>query len=115
MDRHASRFTQRHQAGHNGVGIAIFLGENFAVIIRRNAAHIVMHGRQNRDRLLRHIDACKDARAFRNAGQTLMQNLRIEMIKMEIDVILVLAHTATFANFDGHGARDNVTRSKILG
>ncbi len=44
-----------------------------------------------------------------------MQNSRIEMVKMQIDVVLVLANAATSADFHGHAARDNVTRSKILG
>ena len=52
---------------------------------------------------------------FGNAGQTLVQNFRIEMIEMQIDVILVRADAAAFADFDGHGAGDDVARGKVLG
>ncbi|MGY3405715.1 hypothetical protein ACVWZV_001828 [Bradyrhizobium sp. GM5.1] len=34
---------------------------------------------------------------------------------MKEDVVLLLADTATFANLDGHRARDDVTRGQILG
>ena len=73
-----------------------------------------MHGRQHGDRLLRHIDAREDARALGDAGQTLVQDLRIEMIEVEIDVILVLADAAAFQDLDGHGARDDVAGGEVL-
>ena len=115
MDRHASCFAKRHQTRHDAIGIAVLLGQNFAVIIGRNAAHIVMDSRNHGDRFLRHIDAGKDARAFRNAGESLVQHLRIEMVEMQEYVILVLADATTFANFDRHGARNDIARGKVLG
>ena len=37
-----------------------------------------------------------------------MQDRRIEMIEMQIEMVAFLADTAAFADFDGHRARDNV-------
>ena len=45
MHRDAGRFAERHQAGHDGVGIAVLLGQRLAVIVRGDAAHVVVHGR----------------------------------------------------------------------
>ena len=64
MHRDAGRFAHRHQAMHDGVGIAAGQGQRFAGIGAGNAAHVVMHRRQHRDRLLGHVDAGEDARAF---------------------------------------------------
>ena len=52
---------------------------------------------------------------FGNARQPLVQHLGIEMVEMQVDVILVLADAAAFADFDRHGARDHVARGEILG
>ena len=40
----------RHQARHDGIGIAAHR-QRLAVIVRGDAAHVVVHGRQHRDRL----------------------------------------------------------------
>ena len=59
--RDASRLADRHQAGHDHVGIAVGLHEHLAVIVRGDAAHVVMHRRQHRDRLFGEVDAGEDA------------------------------------------------------
>ena len=51
VHRDAGRLAERHQAGHDVVGIAVLLGQRLAVIVRGDAAHVVVHGRQHRDRL----------------------------------------------------------------
>ena len=57
VHRNARRLADGHQARHDVVGVAVLLGQNLAVIVRRNAAHVVMDGRQHRDRLTAQIDA----------------------------------------------------------
>ena len=115
VHRNAGRFAERHQARHDRVGIAVGLGQHFAVIVRRDAAHVVVDGRQYRDRLLGHVDAGEDARALGDAGQALVQHLRVEMVEVQVDVVLVLADAAAFADLDRHGAADDVARGEVLG
>ncbi len=115
VHRNAGGFTDRHQARHDMIRIAVFLGQNLAVIVRRDAAHVVMHGRKHRDRLTAQIDAREDLGAFGDARQALGQNLRIEVIKVQEDVIGFRAVATAFANFDRHRARDDVARCEILG
>ena len=64
MHDDAGRFAHRHQAMHHRIGIAVRQRQRVAGIGARNAAHIVMHRRQHRDRLLGDIHAGEDARAF---------------------------------------------------
>ena len=53
----ARRLADRHQARDDRVGIAVLERQNLAEIVRGDAAHVVVHGRQHRDRLAAHIDA----------------------------------------------------------
>ncbi len=114
MHRHAGRFANGHQARHDRVRIAARLGQHFAMIVRGDAAHVVVDGRQHRDRFLREVDAGKDLCAFRNAGQALVQDFRIEVVEVQVDMVLVRAHATAFADFHRHRAADNVTRGKVL-
>ncbi len=59
-----------------------------------------MHGRQHRDRLLGDVDAGENARALGNAGQALVQHLRVEMLQVQVDVVLQLADAAPLADLD---------------
>ena len=97
------------------IGIAVLLAQRLAVIIGGDAAHIVVHRRQDRHRLAGEIDAGEDAGGFGDAGQALGQDFRIEMVEVEENVILLRPDAAALADFDGHGAGDHVTRGEIFG
>src|SRR5208282_3333233 len=60
-------------------------------------------------------DAGENARAVGNAGQALVQHLRIEMVEVQEDVILELADAAAFPYLHGHRAADDVARGEVLG
>ena len=57
------------------VGITLLGGQNLAPEVRRDAAHVVVDGRDDRDRLLGHVDAGEDLGRFRDAGQALGEDL----------------------------------------
>ncbi len=61
---HAGRFPERHQTGHHEIVVAALLGQCLAMIVRGNTAHIVMHGRNDRDRIGCDVDPGEDARGF---------------------------------------------------
>jgi hypothetical protein len=72
-------------------------------------------GRQDRDRFLGNVNARENSRSFRDTGKTLMENIRRKMAELEVDVIFLGTDTTTLTDFDGHRARNDITRSKILG
>ena len=115
MHRHARRFAHRHQSGDHSVGTAVLQRDDFAVIVRRDAAHVVVHRRQYRNRLTGHIHACEDLRRLGNAGKLLVDGVRAEMFQVQEDVILVLTDAATFANLDGHCAAHDIARGEVFG
>src|SRR5690606_35182870 len=90
------------------------LAYDFAVVVGRNAAHVVVDGRDHRDRLLVHVDAGEDAGALGNARQLLVDHARAQVGQVEQDVVLVLADAAAFADLDGHRTRHHVARGQVL-
>src|SRR5690606_39833250 len=72
-------------------------------------------GRDDRDRLLLHVHAGEDARAFGDARQLLVDVGGIQVGQVQVDVVLVLAHAAALADLDGHRAADHVTAGQVLG
>ena len=114
MHGHTGRFTNRHQAGHDTVRVAILLGQHFAVEIGRDAAHIVVHGRQNRNRGLVDINPREHARGFRDARQAFGEDIRAKVLKMQEDVILVRADAASLADFHRHRTGDEIARGEIF-
>ena len=57
VHRHAGRLADRHQPGHDRVRDCRCRAHHFAAVVGRNAAHVVVDGRQNRDRLLGDVDS----------------------------------------------------------
>src|SRR4029077_18033056 len=86
--RDAGRLADRHQPGDDSVRIAGGRPDHLAAVIGRGAAHVVMHGRRDRDWLARDIDAGEDLRGLGYTGQTLVQHRRVEMFEMQEDVVL---------------------------
>ncbi len=108
VHRNAGRLADREQARNDRVRVAVLQRVDLAVIVRRDAAHVVVDRRQHRDRLAAQVDAGEDLGAFRDAGEALVQDLGIEMVEVQVDVVLVRPHAAPFADLDRHGARDDV-------
>ncbi len=44
-----------------------------------------------------------------------MQDLGVEVVKVQVDMVTFLADAAPFADFHRHRARDHITRCKVLG
>ena len=64
MHRGTTRFAHGHQARHDGGRIVRGRVEDFTPVVRRDTAHVVMHRRKNRDRLLGDVDTGEDACAL---------------------------------------------------
>ena len=108
MYRGTARFTHRHQARNNCVRVFRCWVQDFAPIIGWNTAHIVMHGWQNRDWFLGQIAARDNACALRDAGQAQGQCLRRKVVKVEVNMVSVLAHTTALTDFHGHATADHI-------
>src|ERR1700746_2859416 len=115
MYRDAGRLPERHQTWHHELVVAVLLAQGFTMMVGGDAAHVVMHGRNNRDRIGGDVDAGENAGGFGNTGQPLVQYFWIKMVEGQIDMVLEFADATPLANLDGHRARNDVARGEILG
>jgi len=83
MHRSASALARRIKAIDPLFRIARAGRDDFAFVIGRNPAHLVVAGRHNRNRLLDRINAGELDRDFANTGQAMVDDFRPEVIELE--------------------------------
>ena len=115
MHGDAGGLAHGHQARHDRVRVAVAQRDDLAVHVARDSAHVVVHGRQHRDRFAGDVDAGEDARGLGDARQALVDHGGAEVLEVQVDVVLVRAHAPAFADLDGHRAAHDVARREVLG
>ena len=83
-------------------GVAVLKRQHLTVIIRWDAAHVVVNRRNDGERLTPQINASENLRTFGDARQALGQDLGIQVIEMEVDVGTLGTDTTAFTDLDGH-------------
>ena len=84
------------------IRIAFPQSDNFTAIVGRNAPHVVVNGRDNRNGCFGYIDTGEHLGAFRNAGQSLVDHFRPQVHQVEVDMITLIPETTTFVDFLCH-------------
>ncbi len=87
MHGYAGGFAYSHQAFDDRLRIIALLRNNLAIKVGRNSAHVVMNRWQNRNGFLRHIASGEDSRRLSNTRETFFNDLRSEVLKMQMNVI----------------------------
>ena len=80
----------------------------------RNAAHLVVDRRHDRDRLLDRVDVGELERDLADRRQPLVDHLGPEMVELQQHVVLVRAAAAAFLDLLVHRAADDVARREVL-
>ena len=106
VHRHAGRLADGHQTRHDRVRIAVLQLHHFAVIVRGDAAHVVVDRRQHRNRLPGDVDAGEDPRSSRRCRAAFRGCPSDRDAQVQVDVVVVAAHAAAFADLDRHRAAD---------
>ena len=115
VDGDTGGLTTGEETGDDLVVALSILSNDLTGVLGGDTTHVVVDGGQNGDGLLADIDTGEDGSGLGDTGQTLVEDLGGQVRKLEVDVVLVGTNTTTLADLHGHGTRDNVTRSKILG
>ncbi|CAD6563468.1 hypothetical protein LMG24235_08715 [Paraburkholderia sabiae] len=113
VHRHARAFAHRVETVDR-VFVALRGAHDLTVDVRRNAAHLVVDGRHDGDRLLDAVDVRELQRDFADRRQTLHDRLGADVRQVEQHVVLVRTDAAAFLDFLVHRARDEVARRQIL-
>ena len=114
VDRYAGRLTDGHQPGHDAFRVAILERHDFTGVNRRYAAHVVVNGRQYRDRVLGNVDTGKDLRRLGDTRQALVDDIATQVFQVQENMVGFLADTATLADLDSHRAADHVAGREVL-
>jgi hypothetical protein len=80
----------------------------------RDATHLIVTGRHDRQRLFQAIDTSELQADFMDTRQALHDGGRVEMGDVQQDIVLIDTATATFLDFSSHGAGNHITRSQVL-
>src|SRR5262249_12111893 len=94
--------------------VALPRSDDLSVIVGRYAAHLIVAGRHDRDRLPHRVHVGKLLRDLAYARQALADSFLAEMVELEQDVVAVLTRAASFLDVGGHGARDDVARGEVF-
>eukprot|EP00982_Pelagococcus_subviridis_P017130 31518-Pelagococcus_subviridis.AAC.9 len=73
-----------------------------------------MHGGDHGDGFFRDVHAREDRGGLRDAREPLRENLGREVVEVEVDVVLLRADAAPFANLHRHRPRHDVSRREIF-
>ncbi|CAB3810431.1 hypothetical protein LMG28688_07252 [Paraburkholderia caffeinitolerans] len=94
--------------------VALRRADDLTIDVGRDAAHLVVNRRHDRDRFLDAVHVRELQRDFADRRQTLHDRLCADVREVEQHVILVRANTAAFLDFLVHRTRDEVTRCEVL-
>lgn len=114
MDRCTGSLTASSKTRNNMVVARLISGDDLSLPVGRDTTHVVMHSRQDGNRLLGGIDTSKDMSGLNNTRKSLEKSLRRKMVEMEMNVIGLRTDTSSLKNFHGHRTRDNISRGEIL-
>ena len=73
-----------------------------------------MDGGEDGNGLFGDIDTREDSRSLRDTRETPVEDLCGQVAELEVDVVLLGTDTATLADLNGHGTRDDVAGCEIL-
>src|SRR5690606_7544410 len=102
------------QAGAGDLAGRVEAGQDRAVPVedhvrvdrRGYAAHRVVRRRLDRHELLDRVDAEVDARELGDVGEALLDDVRVDVREVEVDVVLVRPGAAALADLEVHRAAD---------
>ena len=115
MHAGARRLAGGEQTRDDGVGVTVLRRDDFALVVGGNTAHVVVNGGNDGNGLLGDVHAGENGGGFGNPWKTLRQELRRQVVQVQIDVILILTHASSLANLERHRSRDDVSTGEILG
>ncbi|SVK50289.1 Uncharacterised protein [Acinetobacter baumannii] len=116
VHRYAGDFAHGEQPRDHHVFAFLVYGQRLTGHLGRNAAHHIVTGWDNRDRLFHRIDVREGAGQLQNARQTGFQHLFAQVIQLQLGVRAPrTVAAAAFADFDHDRTGNHVAARQIFG
>eukprot|EP00760_Papus_ankaliazontas_P024347 PhM_4_TR2254/c0_g1_i1/m.78351 len=112
---HASTggLTRGEQARNDCVVVATARAHNLAGPERGDATHVVVHRGHDGDRLLGDVDPGERLGGLRDAGQTLREQVGVDVVELEHHVVLLGAAATAGKDLHRHSAGHNVAGGEV--
>ena len=110
----ARAFAHGVEAADHAVRIAVLRRDDLPMDVGRNAAHLVVDRRHDRDRLLRDVDVGEVVADLEHARQPLHDGLGAEVGHVEDDVVLVRTAAAPGVYLQRHRAGHHIAAGEVL-
>ena len=115
VHRYAGAFAGGEQARDDRL-LARALGRHHLPhVIRRDAAHLIMHRRRHRDRIADRVGVGELDRDLADPRQPMLDQFRAEMIELEQQVVALGTAAAALLDLGDHSARHHVAARQVLG
>ncbi len=108
MHGNAGCLADSHETLYDFVRIIAIKRNRLPGVKSRDSTHVVMHRWQHRDGFTRYVDSSENFGGFRNTGQSFVNHITPQMLKMQVDMVLFIANATTFSNLHRHGAADDI-------
>ena len=115
MHGNAGGLANREQSRYHGIRIALLEGNDFTHVVRRDSPHVVVDGRDHRYRFLGRIHARENLGTFRDAGQAFVDDVRAEVLQVQVNMVFLGPNAPALADLDRHRSADDIPGGKVFG
>ena len=112
MNRCDCGLSSCHQTRHNDF-FAVYYLCHLGFVVGRDTSHVVVDCGDDWNGFFCDVDVSEDFSGLGDTGQTLMENLWVEMVQMEVDVVFLGTNASTGKDFHSHGSADDISRGQI--
>ena len=114
MHRHARAFAHSVQAVDHGLAAFAVGGDDLAVDVGRDTAHLVVDGGHDRDGFARDVHVGEVHTDLVHRRQALVDGLGAQVVELQEHVVLVGTAATAFLDLLVHAARDEIAWSQVF-
>lgn len=113
MHRSNCSFTCSQQSRNDNFFSINYLGD-FCFVIGRNSSHVVVDCRYNGNGFFGDVDVRENFGCFSDSGQSFVENSRIEMVEMQVNMILLWANSSSSEYLHSHCSADHISWCQVF-
>ena len=101
-----------HQTRHDDFFAVYHLG-HLSFVVGRDTSHVVVNCGDDWNGFFCDVDVGEDFSGLGDTGKTLMEDLWIKVVQVEVDVVFLGTNASAGKDFHSHGSADDISRGQI--